>query len=160
MSLLRFAQICSVHIIWHVIKQHITCCLQHKSWISCNRIPLYAIFFLYTGSYNLNIVFLRRKSSSERRFSAGSPRTTVGPQILGVSLSLSLSHTPTHVYIYIYGPIVTAINSVILQLATFFSFRFNVYIACYIIAPSLWRRSLVWRYSSEFLPWQPMASCQ
>jgi len=51
-------KICSVHIIWHVIKQHITCCLQHKSWISCNRIPLYAIFFLCTGCYNLNIVCL------------------------------------------------------------------------------------------------------
>ena len=61
--------------------------------------------------------------SSDRCFSAGSPRTTAGPQILGLSLSLSLS-----VPHYVYGPIVTTINSVILHPATFFISIFNVYI--------------------------------
>jgi hypothetical protein len=36
---------------------------------------------------------------SDRRFSAGSPQTTAGPQILGLSLSLSRSVSN---YIYIY----------------------------------------------------------
>ena len=69
---------------------------------------------------------------SDRSFSTGSPRTTAGPQILGRSLSLSVSH-------YVYKPIVTAINIVILHLATFFISVFNVYVVCFILPPSLWQ---------------------
>ena len=114
-------KICSVHIIWHV-KQHITGCLQHKSWISCNRIPLYAIFFLCTGSYNLNIVCLWRNT----------PQIDVSQPVVRGPLLVHKFLVSFYVSHYVYRLIATAINSATLHLATYFISIFNVHIVCFI----------------------------